>query len=177
MYVGEIITADCANGTGMRVSVFVSGCTNHCPGCFQPETWDFDYGFPYDEAMEQRVIDELAQPYYAGLTILGGEPFEPENQGTVRGLIERVRRELPERNIWMFTGFIYDRDLIPGGKRYTEDTDAILDNIDILVDGPFMEEEKSVMLRFRGSANQRIIDMRQTRDKGRLILSPLSATE
>ena len=158
----------------MRVSVFVSGCTNHCPGCFQPQTWDFDYGFPYDAVMEQRIIDELALPYYAGLTILGGEPFEPQNQPMVRQLVERVRRELPERNIWIYTGNVYDRDLLPGGYRYSEDTDAILDGIDILVDGPFMEELKDLMIRFRGSGNQRIIDMKRTRSEKRLILSELN---
>lgn len=140
MYIGEIITADCANGVGLRVSLFVSGCTNHCKGCFQPQTWDFEYGQPYTQETEDYIIEELSKDYYNGLTILGGEPFEPSNQIEVVKLIRRVRKELPGRDIWMYTGFTYDKDLIPGGCRYIECTDEILDNIDILVDGKFVEE-------------------------------------
>ena len=175
MHIGEIITADCANGLGMRVSVFVSGCTNRCPGCFQPQTWDFDYGVEYDEAIEKRILDELAKPYYTGLSVLGGEPFEKANQETVSSLIERVHREIPGRNIWVYTGFLYDSDLQPGGKAYTQWTETILDGIDILVDGPFMEELKDVTLKFRGSANQRIIDMKKTRESGIVTLSSLNS--
>ncbi len=171
MHVGQIITADSANGTGIRVSVFVSGCTNHCKGCFQPETWDFHYGKPYDSAMEQFIMDELAKEYYQGLTILGGEPFEPENQVVVAGLVRRVKRELPRRDIWIYTGFLYDRDLQPSGCRYTEVTDGILDNTDILVDGKFVEEQKNIRLKFRGSENQRIIDVRATRQSGKIVLA------
>ncbi len=174
MHIGEILTADCANGIGMRVSVFVSGCTNHCKGCFQPETWDFYYGREYTPEIEQRIIDELKKPYYDGLTILGGEPFEPFNQMVVSQLVARVRNELPSRSIWIYTGFTYDKDLLPGGSRYTAVTDNILDNIDILVDGRFLIEQKQIALNFRGSANQRIIDMNQTRQTGRLVLSPLN---
>lgn len=174
MNIGEILTADCANGLGMRVSVFVSGCLNHCKGCFQPQTWEFDYGISYDEAVEQKILDELSMPYYDGLTILGGEPFEIQNQKTVAGLIRRVKKELPTRNIWMYTGYTYDRDLVPGGCRCTEFTDKILDQIDILVDGRFVEEKKNLCLKFRGSENQRIIDMKQTRAAGKVVLSPLN---
>ena len=101
MYIGEIITADCANGVGLRVSLFVSGCTNHCKGCFQPQTWDFEYGQPYTQETEDYIIEELSKDYYNGLTILGGEPFEPSNQIEVVKLIRRVRKELPGRDIWM----------------------------------------------------------------------------
>jgi len=174
MNIGEIMTADCANGLGMRVSVFVSGCLNHCKGCFQPQTWDFDYGIAYDEAVEQKILDELSKPYYDGLTILGGEPFEIANQGPVAGLIQRVRKEMPKRNIWMYTGYTYERDLMPGGCRYTEFTDEILDQIDILVDGRFVEEKKNLCLKFRGSENQRILDMKRTRAEGKVVLSPLN---
>jgi anaerobic ribonucleoside-triphosphate reductase activating protein len=174
MYFGQIFTADCANGLGMRVSLFVSGCTNHCEGCFQPETWDFQYGQPYTQETEDLILAELAHPYYDGLTILGGEPFEPANQEEVVRLICRVKKELPERNIWMYTGFVYERDLVPGGCRYTAVTDEILDNIDILVDGRFELEQKNIMLKFRGSANQRIIEMRPTRASGNVVLSPLN---
>ncbi len=173
MYVGQIITADSANGTGMRVSLFVSGCTNHCKGCFQPETWDFTYGRPYTPDMEDRLMKELAKSYYDGLTILGGEPFELSNQRELVKLIRRLRKELPDRNIWMYTGFTYDKDLVPGGCRYIECTDEILDSIDMLVDGRFIEELKNITLTFRGSENQRIIDMKQTREQGKVVLSPL----
>jgi len=173
MNIGEIMKADCANGTGMRVSVFVSGCTNRCKGCFQPQTWDFGYGIPYTDKIEQEIIDELKKPYYAGLTILGGEPFEPSNQAVLVTLVERVRRELPEKTIWMYTGFVYDRDLVPGGKRYMEVTDRILDGIDVLVDGPFVEEKKNISLSFRGSENQRLIDMKHTRGTGKVTLLSL----
>ena len=173
MYIGEIITADSANGTGIRVSLFVSGCTNHCKGCFQPETWDFEYGRPYTKEIEDSLMDELAKSYYTGLTILGGEPFEPSNQRELVKLIRRVRAELPGKDIWMFTGFTYDKDLIPGGCRYIECTDEILDSIDILVDGRFVEELKNISLVFRGSENQRIIDMKPTRAGGKTVLSPL----
>ncbi|MBQ3887705.1 MAG: anaerobic ribonucleoside-triphosphate reductase activating protein [Clostridia bacterium] len=173
MYVGQIITADSANGTGMRVSLFVSGCTNHCKGCFQPETWDFAYGRPYTPDMEDRLMKELAKSYYDGLTILGGEPFELSNQRELVKLIRRLRKELPDRNIWMYTGFTYDKDLVPGGCRYIECTDEILDSIDVLVDGRFVEELKNITLTFRGSENQRIIDMKQTREQGKVVLSPL----
>ena len=173
MYVGQIITADSANGTGMRVSLFVSGCTNHCKGCFQPETWDFAYGRPYTPDMEDRLMKELAKSYYDGLTILGGEPFELSNQRELVKLIRRLRKELPHRNIWMYTGFTYDKDLMPGGCRYIECTDEILDSIDMLVDGRFIEELKNITLTFRGSENQRIIDMKQTREQGKVVLSPL----
>lgn len=173
MYYGQIMRADSANGVGMRVSLFVSGCTNHCKGCFQPQTWDFQYGEPYTQATEDEILKELARPFYSGITILGGEPFEPENQRVLVGLIRRIRKELPERTIWMFSGNVYE-DMLPGGKRYTEVTDEILDNIDILVDGPFEEEKKNINLNFRGSANQRIIDMKATRREKKVVLDPLN---
>ena len=173
MYYGQIMRADSANGVGMRVSLFVSGCTNHCKGCFQPQTWDFQYGEPYTQATEDEILKELARPFYSGITILGGEPFEPENQRVLVGLIRRIRKELPERTIWMFSGNVYE-DMLPGGKRYSEVTDEILDNIDILVDGPFEEEKKNINLNFRGSANQRIIDMKATRREKKVVLDPLN---
>jgi anaerobic ribonucleoside-triphosphate reductase activating protein len=174
MNYGQIIKADCANGIGIRVSLFVSGCTNHCPGCFQPETWDFGYGLEYTPEVEQSLIDELGKPYYNGLTILGGEPFEPSNQQELVKLIRRVKQELPGKDIWIYTGFTFDQDLVPGGCRYTEVTDEILDHTDILVDGRFIQEKKNIMLNFRGSENQRIIDMKKTRAEGTIVLSPLN---
>jgi anaerobic ribonucleoside-triphosphate reductase activating protein len=174
MHFGQIFTADAANGLGIRVSLFVSGCTNRCKGCFQPETWDFSYGEPYTDETEDFLIKELALDYYDGLTILGGEPFEPSNQEVLIGLIRRVKKELPNKNIWMYTGFTYEKDLTPGGCRYTEVTDEILDSVDILVDGRFEEDRKNIMLKFRGSENQRIIDMPATRKSGAVVLSPLN---
>jgi anaerobic ribonucleoside-triphosphate reductase activating protein len=124
--------------------------------------------------VEQSLIDELKKPYYNGLTILGGEPFEPLNQQEIVKLILRVKKELPGKDIWIYTGFTYDQDLVPGGCRYTEVTDEILDHTDILVDGRFMQEQKNIMLNFRGSENQRIIDMKKTRAEGTIVLSPLN---
>lgn len=171
--VGQILMVDSSNGLGIRLSVFVSGCTNRCKGCFQPQTWDFSFGKPYDDAMEQFIIDELSKNYYDGLTILGGEPFELENQHSVAALIRRVKQELPEKNIWVYTGFSYDTDLQPSGKRYIKDTDEILGSIDVLVDGKFIEEQKDVSLNFRGSKNQRIIDVQSTRKQGEIVILPL----
>lgn len=173
MYFGQIMKADCANGVGMRVTLFVSGCTNHCRGCFQPQTWDFQFGEPYTKEVEDGIIEELKKPYYNGITILGGEPFEPENQRVLAGLIRRIRDEVPKRTIWMFSGNVYE-DMLPGGKRYIEVTDEILDSIDILVDGPFIEEKKNIGLNFRGSENQRIIDMKKTRAQKKVVLDPLN---
>ena len=174
MHFGQIFTADSANGIGIRVSLFVSGCTNKCKGCFQPETWNFNYGQEYTKETEDFIIKELSKAYYTGLTILGGEPFEPSNQKELINLIRRVKEECPGKTIWMYTGFTYDRDLVTGGCRYTEVTDEILDSIDILVDGRFEEELKNITLNFRGSSNQRIIDMKVTRATGTVVLSELN---
>lgn len=174
MHVGQIMKADSANGLGIRVSIFVSGCTNQCEGCFQPQTWNFEYGQKYDASMEQFIIDELKKPYYKGLTILGGEPFEPSNQTELAKLIRRVREELPNKDIWMYTGFTYDVDLVPGGRRYTEVTDEILDSIDVLVDGRFVQEKRNITLKFRGSENQRIICMKESRRTNQVVLSELN---
>lgn len=172
MNIGQILIADCANGEGMRVSLFVSGCTNHCPGCFQPQTWDFNFGREYTQEIEDKIIEELKKPHYSGLTLLGGEPFEIENQRGLLSLIRRVRDELPNKTIWAYTGFTYDRDLIPGGCRYVECTDEILDSIDILVDGKFILDLRNISLKFKGSENQRIIDMKKTRETKQIVLSP-----
>ena len=174
MHIGEILTADTANGTGVRLSIFVSGCTNHCKGCFQPQTWDFEYGKLYTYSIEKFILEELSKNYYDGLTILGGEPFEISNQRVLVNLIRKIKTEMPEKNIWIYTGFTYDNDLIKGGCRYIECTDEILDSIDILVDGKFVEELKNICLNFRGSSNQRIIDMKATRKNGEVKLSPLN---
>ena len=160
MNYSEIKPLDIANGDGIRVSLFVSGCRNHCPGCFNPQTWDFAAGRPFDKAAEDRVLGLLRPKWIAGLTVLGGEPFEPENQPTIRNLVARVSRALPQKTIWAYTGYLLE-DLLPGGKRHTAVTDEILDSLDVLVDGPFIEAQKDISLPFRGSRNQRIIDIRR----------------
>ena len=162
MYFGNIKKNDIANGKGVRVTLFVSGCTNHCKNCFQPETWNFDYGKPYTKETEDEVIDALKPIHISGLTLLGGEPFEPENQRELVKLLRRVRDELPEKNIWSFTGFVLDQDLLDGGRKHCEVTDEMLSLLDVLVDGPFKEEEKDITLAFRGSRNQRLIDMKKS---------------
>ena len=175
MHVGEVMTADVANGEGMRVSVFVSGCRNHCKGCFQPQTWNFNYGREYTPEIEQFIIDELSKSYYDGITILGGDPMEPENQEPVLQLLRRIKKELPDKNVWAYTGYVYDRDLVPGGKRFVDGvTRELLESIDILIDGRFVEELKNLMLNFRGSSNQRIIKMKETLETGEVILSELN---
>ena len=162
MYYGNIKKNDIANGKGVRVTLFVSGCTNHCKNCFQPETWNFDYGKPYTKETEDEIIDALKPSHISGLTLLGGAPFEPENQRELVKLLRRVREELPEKNIWSFTGFVLDQDLLDGGRKHCEVTDEMLSLLDVLVDGPFKEEEKDITLAFRGSRNQRLIDMKKS---------------
>ena len=150
---------DIADGPGVRVSLFVSGCRHHCKGCFNSEAWDFEYGRPYTAETEAEILEALKPGYIAGLTLLGGEPFEPENQVELVTLLRKVRETYPEKSIWSYTGFVYDKDLVPGGRAYTDVTDEMLSYLDVLVDGPFVEELKDITLQFRGSSNQRIIKM------------------
>jgi len=170
MNFSAIKPADIANGTGVRVSLFVSGCRNRCPGCFNPETWDFAHGEPFDGRTAERIIALLEPEYINGLTLLGGEPFEPENQQALLPLVRRVREVYPDKTIWCYTGYLYDRDLVPGGRRYGESTDELLDALEVLVDGPFLQDQADISLRFRGSRNQRLIDMVSTRRSGRVTL-------
>lgn len=171
MYYGELKKCDIANGTGVRVTLFVSGCTNHCKGCFQPQTWDFCYGQPYTEAVEAEIFAELDKPYVNGLTVLGGEPFEPENQRVLVDLLARVRERYPEKNIWVFSGFTLDGELLVDGSHpRCEVTDRMLSYIDVLVDGRFVEELKDISLQFRGSRNQRVIDLNKTRERGEITI-------
>ena len=162
--------SDVANGPGMRVTLFVSGCTNRCPGCFQPETWDFNYGEPFAKEVEDRIIQLLTPDYISGLTLLGGDPFEPENQRALLPFLRRVKAELPKKNIWAFTGFVLDKELWRDGSYpRCEVTDDMLELIDVLVDGRFVESLKNVTLKFRGSSNQRLIDMNKTRTYGDIV--------
>lgn len=150
---------DVANGTGVRVSLFVSGCRHHCKGCFNAETWDFSYGEPYTRETEDSIIDGLKPDYITGLSLLGGEPFEPENQPALTALLRRVKTQLPEKTVWCYTGYTYDTDLAEGGSVFTDVTREMLSYIDILVDGEFIEEQRDLTLRFRGSRNQRILTL------------------
>lgn len=161
---------DIANGEGVRTTLFVSGCTNRCKGCFQPETWDFHYGEPFTAEVEEQIIESLRPYYIDGLTLLGGEPFEPSNQVALLPFLRRVRESCPDKTIWAFTGFVYDKDLVPGGRKHNFCTDEILSLIDILVDGPYMEEQRNIALQFRGSDNQRVIDMQKTLAEGRVVI-------
>jgi anaerobic ribonucleoside-triphosphate reductase activating protein len=171
MHYGELKKCDIANGTGVRVTLFVSGCTNHCEGCFQPQTWDFCYGRPFTEETEAELFAELDKGYVDGLTVLGGEPFEPKNQPTLTALLRRVKERYPNKTVWCFTGFrLHDELLCDGSYPRTELTDEMLSYIDILVDGRFMLELKDISLQFRGSRNQRIIDMNKTRQSGEIVI-------
>ena len=170
MYYGNIKKYDVADGEGVRVTLFISGCRIHCPGCFQPETWDFQYGQEYTGETQKEVLDAMDSEFIAGLTVLGGEPFEPENQRVIVKLMKAAKERYPEKNIWCWSGYLYDRDLQPGGRKYTEVTDEMLSYIDILVDGPFMLAKKNLALSFRGSENQRVIDLKKTRETGEVVL-------
>lgn len=163
MNYGTIKNYDIANGTGVRVSLFVSGCRHHCKGCFNSETWDFNYGNPYTKEVEAEILEALKPAYIQGFSLLGGEPFEPENQKELAGLLQKIKESYPEKNVWCYTGYLYDVDLIPGGKVYTEYTDKMLAYIDTLVDGEFIEAEKDLTLEFRGSRNQRILHLNEMR--------------
>ncbi len=170
MYYGEIKNCDIANGIGVRVSLFVSGCTNHCEQCFQPETWDFSYGEPFTRQTEETLLSLLAPSYIDGLTLLGGEPFEPENQRALLPFLRRVRAQYPQKTIWCFSGFTLEELTTPGGYAHCEATEEMLSLLDVLVDGRFILAQKDISLRFRGSKNQRLIDLNRTRAEGRVVL-------
>ena len=167
MHYATIKNCDIANGPGVRVSLFVSGCTHHCKGCFNQEAWDFDYGQPFTEATIAEILDMLRPGFIRGLTLLGGEPFEPENREGILSLLRRVKAELPEKNIWAFSGYLFDRDILSGRLG---DTREYLSYLDVLVDGPFVESKKNLALRFRGSENQRLIDVPASLKVGKVVL-------
>ena len=151
--------ADVANGPGVRVSLFVSGCTHRCPGCFNPEAWDFGYGQPFTQTEADKIVSALAPAHIKGLSLLGGEPFEPDNQRALLPLLRQVKAACPNKDIWCYSGYTLDRELWTDSRARCECTDEMLSYIDILVDGPFIEEKKDLNLRFRGSANQRILNV------------------
>ena len=170
MYYGEIKNCDIANGSGVRVTLFVSGCTNRCPGCFQPQTWDFCYGQPFTAETEELLLNMLKPSYIHGLTLLGGDPFEPQNQQALLPFLRRVKQEYPGKNIWAFSGFTWEELHDPSAHPHTYATEEMLSLIDVLVDGRFVEALKNISLRFRGSENQRIIDVAASRARGEVTL-------
>ena len=170
MNYAAIKKCDIANGTGVRTSLFVSGCRHHCKGCFQPETWDFDFGYEFTDEIQADIIESLKPDYIEGLTLLGGEPFEPENQKELVKLLRNVREAYPHKSIWCYTGYLLDEELLKASKARCEYTDEMLSYIDVLVDGEFVQEKKNIMLKFRGSENQRIIDVKKSLDKGEVVL-------
>lgn len=169
MNYGMIKPRDIADGPGVRVSLFVSGCTNHCDECFQPETWDFDYGNPFTKDVEDRIIEYLKPEYISGLTLLGGDPFERPNQKALLPFLKRVKDELPKKDIWAFSGYTLEEISDFDGKAHTEVSEQMLSLIDVLVDGRYVKELHDISLRFRGSSNQRLIDMNKTREQGKVV--------
>lgn len=169
MNYATIKNCDIANGPGVRISLFVSGCTHHCKGCFDEVAWDFDYGEPFTQQTIRTILDMMKPGYIKGLTLLGGEPFEPENQGPIVELLRQVKKAYPQKSIWAFSGYLYEKitSHTLGDWAVTQE---FLSYLDVLVDGPFVEEKKNLALRFRGSENQRLIDMPATLASGKIVL-------
>lgn len=170
MNYGEIKNCDIANGEGVRVTLFVSGCTNHCEHCFQPQTWDFGYGQPFTAETEEQLLAMLRPGYINGLTLLGGEPMEPENQRALLPFVRRVREAYPGKTVWCFSGFTWEELHTEGSHPKCEVTEELLRLINVLVDGRFVEALKDISLRFRGSRNQRIIDVPAALERGEIVL-------
>ncbi len=159
MNYATIKKVDVANGPGIRVSLFVSGCTHHCKGCFNPETWNFNYGNPFTEEVEDQILAYMQPEYIKGLSLLGGEPFEPENQQALLPFLRKYKAAYPDKTIWCYSGYDFEKDLLTGRLGPWEVTEEMLSYIDVLVDGEFVIEKKNPNLRFRGSENQRVIDV------------------
>lgn len=170
MNYAKIKYCDISNGPGVRTSLYVSGCRNHCKNCFNPETWDFAYGEPFTEEVEDKIIESLAPDYIVGFTLLGGDPFEPENAARLAPFMEKLRGTYPDKSIWAFTGYDFEADLLTGKKGDLATNMRILNTLDVLVDGRFVEELKDLNLLFRGSSNQRIILMKPSLQKDEVIL-------
>lgn len=170
MNYANIKYCDISNGVGVRTSLFVSGCRRHCPHCFNPEAWDFAFGRPFDKAVRNEILGSLKPDYISGLSLLGGEPFEPENQRALVPFLRDVRVLYPHKTVWCYTGNVYEAELLRPSASRCEVTDEMLGLIDVLVDGAFVEAEHDISLRFRGSANQRLIDLNATRAQGRTVL-------
>ena len=161
---------DIANGPGVRVSLFVSGCTHRCPGCFNEEAWDFDYGQPFDQSTIDEILGLLQPDYVQGLTLLGGEPFDPRNQPAIVELLRQIKAKYPQKSIWAFSGYPFDRDILPGRLGDPTITREYLSYLDVLVDGPFIQSRKNLTLRFRGSDNQRLIDVPESLSRGEVVI-------
>ena len=170
MYFSEIKECDIANGPGVRVTVFVSGCTHHCNGCFNEMTWDFQYDREFTKEDMEKIIKLLEPSYIAGLTLLGGEPMEYVNQQGLLPLLRRVKEQYPDKTIWCYTGYLYDRDILDNFCGKWEETRELLSYLDVIVDGEFVEAQKDISLRFRGSSNQRIIDVKKSQEMGRTVM-------
>ena len=170
MNYATIKTRDIANGPGVRVSLFVSGCTHHCKNCFNQEAWDFDYGKPFTQETIDLILGMLAPDRIRGLTLLGGEPFEPQNQGPVLELLRQIKKRYPDKSIWAFSGYLFDKDILSGRLGDREVTKEYLSYLDVLVDGPFVQAKKDLSLRFRGSSNQRLIDVPASLETGAVVL-------
>jgi anaerobic ribonucleoside-triphosphate reductase activating protein len=160
---------DIANGPGVRVSLFVSGCTHHCPGCFNEIAWDFAYGAPFTNDTLNELLDAVSKDHIEGFSLLGGEPFEPENQECVRDILKAIKQKYPQKTVWCYSGYLYDTQLLAGTVGEKQTVLDILENIDVLVDGKFVEELKRLDLLFRGSSNQRIIDVKRSLKEGNTI--------
>ena len=161
---------DIANGPGVRVSLFVSGCTHKCPGCFNEVAWDFDYGEPFTQETIDTILGMLKPPHIRGLTLLGGEPFEPQNQPAVVELLRQVKANYPEKSVWAYSGYLFDRDILAGRLGPKEITDEYVSYLDVIVDGRFVQSRKNLSLRFRGSDNQRLIDVKRSLATGDIVL-------
>ncbi len=170
MNYATIKNCDIANGPGVRISLFVSGCTHHCKGCFNEIAWDFNYGEPFTQDTVDAILGMLAPAHVKGLTLLGGEPFEPQNQPAIVDLLRQVKEEYPHKSIWAFSGYLFDRDILPGHLGDPAITKEFLSYLDVLVDGPFIESKKNLSLRFRGSDNQRLIDVPASLESGSIVL-------
>lgn len=169
MHYGNIKNCDIANGVGVRVSLFVSGCNNRCENCFNPETWDFDYGEPFTEQTENKIMDMLKPSFISGLTVLGGEPFEPSNQTALLPFLKRVKKTYPDKTIWLYSGFTFEEMFTLGVRANTDIVQDILRQADVLVDGKFVQELKDITLKFRGSSNQRILDLKRSLECGKAV--------
>ena len=169
MYYANIKNNDIANGPGVRVSLFVSGCTHHCKGCFNEVAWDFEYGKPFTQETISEILEMLRPAHIKGLTLLGGEPFEPQNQGAIVELLRQVKAEFPQKSIWSFSGYVFEK-ITSGTLGDWEITKEFLSYLDVLVDGPFVEEKKNLNLRFRGSENQRLLDVPASLAQGAPVL-------
>ena len=161
---------DIADGVGVRVTLFVSGCTHHCKGCFQPETWDFEYGKPFTKEVEDELLEALDHDYIDGLTLLGGEPFEPDNQRALVPFLRRFKEKFPEKDIWAYSGYTLDEELLKDSRARCEVTEEMLSYINVLVDGEFVQEKRNISLQFRGSENQRLIDVPKTLETKEIVL-------